>query len=173
MKKWIVFAWFLGLTVLAFAHEFWLLPKKWRVEPGQPVQLQLRVGENFSGDPWEAAASRVTSLRSLLGKSLTEHLPALQKQGIDSLFLTFDRPGTHLVALATNSKFIELDAQKFDNYLKEDGLEHVRQIRRQTGQSERPGREFYRQGCRHADSSGQHPDGGFFQKNGFRPSNPA
>ncbi|MBK8425280.1 MAG: hypothetical protein IPL27_04555 [Lewinellaceae bacterium] len=83
-------------------------------------------------------------LHSLLGKTVTDHLNTLQKQGIDNLFLTFDRPGTHLVTLSTNSKYIELEAHKFEDYLKEDGLEHIRQMRRQTGQSERPGREFYR-----------------------------
>lgn len=167
MKKFVLLISLFVLSCLALAHEFWLLPKKWRVEPGQPVQLQLRVGENFSGEPWAAATSRVTSLRSLLGKNLTEHLPALQKQGIDSLFLTFDRPGTHLVTLATNSKFIELEAQKFEDYLKEDGLEHVRQIRRQTGQSEHPGREFYRRDAATLIQVGSTPTAVFFKKTGF------
>ncbi len=167
VKKWILFTSFWGLSVLAPAHEFWLLPKKWRVEPGQQVHLQLRVGEGFSGEPWEAAISRVTRFRSLEGKHVTDYLPILQKQGIDSLFLTFDRPGTHLVALATNSKYIELEAQKFDDYLREDGLEHVRQFRRQTGQSDRPGREFYRRDAATLIQVGSTPTAVFFKKTGF------
>ncbi len=167
MKKSLLFVSLFTLSFFAFAHEFWLLPKKWQVEPGQPVQLQLRVGEGFSGEPWEAATSRVTSLHSLLGKTVTDHLNTLQKQGIDNLFLTFDRPGTHLVTLSTNSKYIELEAHKFEDYLKEDGLEHIRQMRRQTGQSERPGREFYRRDAATLIQVGGTPTAVFFKKTGF------
>ena len=132
-----------AVSAILYAHEFWFLPQKWFVEVGQPVLVQVRVGENFTGEPWEAGASRVTWFFTVLKKMETNRLQTLQKSGLYSLMVRFDQPGTHLVALATSRKFIELEATKFDAYLQEDGLEHVRRLRSQAGKSNQSGREMY------------------------------
>ncbi len=168
MKK-IVSIFLVGALSVAFAlaHEFWLHPSAWFVQPGQPVQVRLRVGENFAGEAWEAGPSRVVRFFSLLKKKETARLESLRKNGLDSLWLTFEKPGTQLVALATNSKYLELEAEKFDAYLQEDGLEHVRELRRQNGQTDKPGRELYRREAATLIQVGDKPTKVFFEKTGF------
>ncbi len=35
---------------LALAHEFWLLPRKYRLAVGEELKFNLMVGENFEGE---------------------------------------------------------------------------------------------------------------------------
>ena len=167
MKKSFLLLSLWAVSAILFAHEFWILPQKWFTEVGQPVLVQVRVGENFTGEPWEAGVSRVIRFFTVLKKTETNRLETLQKSGLDSLMVRFDQPGTHLVALATNSKFIELEAAKFDAYLQEDGLEHVRRLRSQAGKSNQPGRELYRREAASLVQVGGSPTAVFFEKTGF------
>ena len=168
MKKVISTCLVLAITaIVSLAHEFWLLPSAWFVQPGQSLKMSLRVGEGFAGDPWEANASRVTQFFSMLGKTKTDRLGNLQKSGLDSLWLSFDKPGTHLVSLGTNNKFLEMEADKFDAYLQEDGLEHIRQLRQQSGQTSKPSREFYRRESATLIQVGGTPSKVNFGKTGF------
>ena len=58
--------------------------------------------------------------------------------------MAFDRPGAQLLALDTQPFTIELTADKFTDYLHDEGLEHVIALREATGQRAIPGRERYR-----------------------------
>jgi uncharacterized GH25 family protein len=167
MKKSILLLSLCILSVFAMAHEFWLSPSTWFVQIGQRVRVQLCVGEGFHCEPWEAGPSRVVQFASLLKKTRTDRLPALQKSGLDSLWLTFEQPGTHLVTLMTNGKFIELEADKFDAYLQEDGLEHIREMRRNMGLNNKSGREMYRREAATLIQVGNTPTTVFFKKTGF------
>ena len=168
MKKVISTCLVLAITaIVSLAHEFWLLPSAWFVQPGQSLKMSLRVGEGFAGDPWEANASRVTQFFSMLGKTKTDRLGNLQKSGLDSLWLSFDKPGTQMVCLATNNKFLEMEADKFDAYLQEDGLEHIRKLRQQISQTSKPSREFYRRESASLIQVGDTPSKVFFEKTGF------
>ena len=168
MKKIISTCLVFALTaIVSLAHEFWLLPSAWFVQPGQSLKMSLRVGEGFAGEPWEAKVSRVTQFFSVLNKTKTNRLENLQKSGLDSLWLSFDKPGTQLVCLATNNKFLEMEADKFDAYLQEDGLEHIRQLRQKTGQTSKPSREFYRRESASLIQVGDTPSKVFFEKTGF------
>ncbi len=41
----------LGLTVMpAAAHEFWIEPESHRVEPGEAIRADLKVGKNLKGN---------------------------------------------------------------------------------------------------------------------------
>lgn len=167
MKKAIVLALFIAFSVVVVAHEFWLLPTRWFAEIGQSVRVGLCVGEGFTCEPWEAGASRVIQFSSFLGKTETRRLDSLQRQGLGNLSLTFNQAGTHLVALATNHKYLEMEAGKFDAYLKEDGLEHIRQLRQKRGQTKMPSRELYRREAATLVQIGQTPTPVFWEETGF------
>jgi uncharacterized GH25 family protein len=137
-----------GITLFALftvltAHEFWLEPTTYFAEIGQPVKINLRVGENFTGEKWDAGISRITHFSSFLKDKETNWLNVLQNRGLDSLDCRFSEQGTHLVALKTNSKFIELEAEKFNDYLRDDGLDAVLKTRIESGDTLKKGREFY------------------------------
>jgi uncharacterized GH25 family protein len=57
--------------------------------------------------------------------------------------LTFDREGTHWVGLERDRKTIRLEAAKFNEYLKEEGLDSILDQRRLAKEDDRPGRERY------------------------------
>ena len=56
----------------------------------------------------------------------------------------FAKPGTHLVLLRSTSSFIELPAEQFTAYLREEGLDYVLKLRQERDQQGTAGRETYR-----------------------------
>lgn len=129
----------------ASAHEFWMTPDQFAPPVNAPVTFSLFVGEKFRGDTVGfgrpiAASFRWYSQRGAV--QLRSHLPDNLNQS--SMAMAFDRPGTQLIALDTQPFTIELTADKFNDYLREEGLEHVVTLREATGQSATPGRERYR-----------------------------
>jgi hypothetical protein len=140
----LAFLFLMDFSATSGAHEFWLEPESFLPAKGGAVRLAIRVGENFAGKPWEPGASRATRFESIYGGARTNLLPLIDRQGLDRLAVDIAGEGTHLLVLTTNSKFIELEPAKFEHYLGEDGLDHVRDWRAAHGQSDRPGRELYR-----------------------------
>jgi uncharacterized GH25 family protein len=144
MKKIIFSLSVLSLFILCSSHEFWIEPKTFFTEIGQPILVSLQVGENFTGEKWAVGTSRVTDFSSFLREKKTNWLAMLEKKGLDSLECRFSEEGTHLLSLKTNSKFIELEAEKFNEYLHEDGLDAVSKARILRGDTLKKGKEFYR-----------------------------
>ncbi len=158
---------FLIATMTLCAHEFWLQPATFFAKKNQPVQIQLRVGEGFIGEPWGGAASRAIVFKSLLGKKESEHLAQVKQNGFDSLLLQFSKEGTHLVAFATNNKYHEMEAGKFSDYLLEDGLDGIIELRKQRSQLMQPSRELYRREAAALIQVGNKTGKVFFGNTGF------
>jgi uncharacterized GH25 family protein len=57
--------------------------------------------------------------------------------------ITFDKPGSWWVALERERKTIRLEADKFNDYLAEEGLDKILEQRRVLGEDRKPGRERY------------------------------
>lgn len=58
-------------------------------------------------------------------------------------YLRAKEAGIWVVGYRSQDAFLELDAQKFETYLREEGLEHVIEKRRELDQSGKAGRESY------------------------------
>ena len=144
MKKWILCA-ALCVASAAQAHEFWMTPDRFSPPVKAPVALSLWVGENFVGEPVGFGQPMAASLRWVSRRGeidLTPQLPAKLDQS--SVAMAFEQPGTQLIALDTRPFTIELSADKFTAYLREEGLERVIAQREASGQANAPGRERYR-----------------------------
>ncbi len=133
----------IGSWLLFTAHEFWLAPNRFRVQPGQTVKLDFLVGEDFHGELWGARTRRTASLFHYFGNQKSD-LTA-QALASDSTAITFQckKAGTHLLAMRSNNSFLELEGDKFNDYLAEDGIENILALREQRGELEKPAREFY------------------------------
>lgn len=132
-------------TMNAQAHEFWMTPNQFAPAVNIPVTLSLFVGENFRGDPVAFGRPMAASLRwySLRGEvDLRSNLPDNLYQS--SITMAFDQPGAQLLALDTQPFTIELAADQFTDYLRDEGLEHVIALREATRQRAIAGRERYR-----------------------------
>jgi uncharacterized GH25 family protein len=134
-----------GLVVLGFArvsaHDFWIEPSAFRAAAGAPLSIALRVGEHFKGDPVPRQGAMVErfviagpdDVRDVMGR-----------EGADPAgFTSLAAPGVYVIGYRSHPKSVELDAAKFEQYLREEGLERVIDQRKQAGRSNTPGIEIF------------------------------
>jgi uncharacterized GH25 family protein len=136
-----VFSLFLAPAVLA--HDLWIEPSSFRPAVGERVAVALRVGQNVSGDPMPRISALIE--RFLL-KGKSREIPVVGRSGVDPAGMTVvGEPGLQWIGYQSIPYPVTLEAQKFEAYLKEEGLERIIAERKQKGQSAAPGRErFYR-----------------------------
>ena len=133
----------LFLSWFATAHEFWLQPQKFRVNVGEPLQIGFKAGENFAGEPWKFTSTRIAKLDwHQQGKAQDIQDLVVDEEKIN-LTVTPSQTGTHLFVLESTDLFIKLDGEKFNAYLKEDGLDDALQHRTRNNQLADTAREFY------------------------------
>lgn len=133
----------LAVVTLLQAHEFWLQPAKYFFEPGEKLLVRFMVGENFMGEPWDLKKHRIEKLelhRLASVKNLTDSVKEDEK---NTLSVSLKEEGTQLVVMESNTAFIELEGEKFNEYLKEDGLDDVYAHREKTSSLNKPSKEFY------------------------------
>jgi hypothetical protein len=148
------------------AHECWLQPSTFSPAPGAPVSLGIRVGMDFTGEGRPMTRQRVARLLhgSATGREdWTERVPA-KETGVPDLTLRLDTPGTHVLAYDSAPNLITLEADKFHDYLREDGMDYVIALREKAGSAGAPGRERYRRCAKTIIQCGPAADPGF----GFR-----
>lgn len=131
---------FIGLVQ---AHEFWMLPNKFRFEVGEKMILDFRVGEGFEGDHWDLNKHKVEKLSLYNRVGETNLSDKVEKTNGNNLEYVFNNVGTHLVALQSDAAFIEQTADEFDAYLTEDGLDYIREEREKLGEQTSGAKELY------------------------------
>jgi uncharacterized GH25 family protein len=132
------------LVSSARAHDYWLQPETFVTAPNKPVAVRLLVGDNLEVET-ERAFERKTTLRlQLTSASETRDLLASGKEGGKPfLTLRIKEAGSHWIALERDRRTIRLEAEKFNDYLIEEGLDRVLDQRRLAKESDKPGRERY------------------------------
>ncbi len=134
----------ISLLVLSLpAHEFWLQPEKFIYQRGEPINIRFWVGENFEGQNWSGSREKINSLRLYLGDIYDDLSDQISDEKGDSLQLGIYDEGTAMVTFNSNNSFIQLDSAKFNDYLKEDGLNDALQYRTTHHELDSSGREYY------------------------------
>ena len=123
------------------AHVTWIEPSAYRAGPGDRVTLTLRVGEEFAGNSllyipeWFIRFSRFHA---------GEEIPVDGNMGDDPAGnISIGTPGSYLVLYENKPDFVELEAEKFATYLRNNGLEHIIEKREALGESDEPAGEYY------------------------------
>lgn len=126
-----------------WAHDFWIEPSTYRPKVGQTFTAGLRVGENFAGDP---VPRRTPRIEAFVVRTRSEERPVEGVENQDPAgHLRLDRPGLAIIGYRSKPTPHKLTAEKFEAYLREEGLDRVRELRRELGHSTTPGSErFYR-----------------------------
>lgn len=124
------------------AHEFWLQADRYFLSTGEPLRIKFMVGENFMGEPWDLSTHRVQSLKSFEDDVSRSWADSIDRTS-GMLTLRFARAGTKMLAMESNAASIELEANLFNDYLKEDGLDDVLAHREKTKTMGQKAREQY------------------------------
>ncbi|MBH8570935.1 DUF4198 domain-containing protein [Microvirga sp. STS02] len=135
------------LATAALAHEFWLEAPRFRLQPGETVNVHTLIGADFKGEPWTTKAAKIQRLIRF-GPNQADSTDLTPKSPTETdTFRTsfaFAQPGTHVVLLRSTNSFIELPADQFTAYLREEGLDYALKLRQENEEMAKPGRETYR-----------------------------
>jgi uncharacterized GH25 family protein len=168
MKRLLALVFVVGLSSLALAHEFWMQPKKFRYAVGEEVKIDLLVGENFSGESWDLTKHKVETAQVISAYGKKDLKSTVKATKENNLFYKLATEGTHLFSLTSNQAYLELDAEKFNAYLEEDGIDDILALRKKNNELDKPSREIYSRFAKLLVQSGNKADDVFKRKLGFK-----
>src|SRR5882724_10311644 len=130
----------LALTPLS-AHDMWIEPTTFFPSVGQIVGARLRVGQDLLGDPLPRDPAL---LNQFVVEDAAGRKPLVGRDGADPAgFLRVAAPGLLVVGYFSNPSRVELPAEKFNQYLKEEGLDAVAALRARRNQTGAPAHELF------------------------------
>ena len=125
-----------GLVALALAaangaalaaHDMWIEPSTFAPDAGQIVPLRLRVGQDLIGDPLPRDSSLVNQF---IVDDAEGRKPVVGRDRSDPAgFVRAAAPGLLVVGYHSKPSVVEMTPEKFNQYLKEEGLDAVAALR--------------------------------------------
>jgi uncharacterized GH25 family protein len=123
------------------AHDMWIEPTKFLPETGDIVGVKLRVGQDLIGDLLPRDS---TLINQFVVEDASGRKPVIGRDGASPAgFLRVDAPGLRVVGYRSNASSVEQTAEKFNQYLKEEGLEGIAALRAQRNESGAKARELF------------------------------
>ena len=125
---------------VAWPHDFWIEPDNFLPAKGSNVALFLRQGEHFKGDtlPYINAWFTDFSVTTDANRKAIESI-----QGNDPAATIVAESGSQLIGYQSVPTFVELEAEKFNQYLADEGIEFIRAERERNGESDLPAPENF------------------------------
>lgn len=130
----------------ANAHEFWLQPAQFRWQAAQSMPLSLLTGHGTQSERSLISSRRILRLEAIApGGEVNELLSKLHLgDTAGDAHLEFERAGVYVIALATdNQARSDLPANRFNDYLRAEGLTPALMERERTGRTHAEGSERY------------------------------
>lgn len=144
MKKTLLLLLISVISVIALAHEFWLYPQKFFYTVREVANIRFNVGENFTGENWGGNNDKIEQLLFYTPAGAIMDLSSgISANKGDSLQLPLQEEGTYMVIFNSTPSFINLEADKFNDYLREDGLDPVFLYRKRNREDQLNGKEYY------------------------------
>lgn len=154
----------LTAATTALGHDFWLEPSTFQPAAGTPVAIRLMVGDHFDGEPVGRHDSRIETFLILDAKGRRD---VAGRQGADPAGTINAAGGGGIVGYRSRPlRHGTMSVKRFEQYLREEGLDHIIDRRRSTGASSKPGREIYSRSAK--AFLGGSEDKGFDVPLGFR-----
>jgi uncharacterized GH25 family protein len=152
----------LGLTIAALAtvplsaHDFWLAALNWTPVPGTPVTITAGVGEKFpTRTNLRARANWLAQWRVIGATGDVRVTKEFRRDNlVEATDVTLPSPGAYLGVAIVSAQVIEMKAQEFTDYLKEEGLDSVIAARQAAGEADKPAKEKYARYAKVAIRSG-------------------
>ncbi|MBC7768923.1 MAG: DUF4198 domain-containing protein [Phycisphaerales bacterium] len=128
----------------AEAHDFWLQPEHFHVEPSANIDTLMYVGHGADRQTWGVAASRITTLRTIGAAGAVDARTALGGRDVaGQATFRFAEPGFYIFALESSEAVSTLPSAPFQAYARDEGLTAVLRHRQQARTTRREGREIY------------------------------
>jgi hypothetical protein len=106
-----------------FAHDMWIEPMTFAPEPGEILGVRLRVGQDLLGDPLPRDSALV---KQFVVEDAAGRKPVVGRDGGDPAgFVRAATPGMLIIGYSSNPSAVDLAADKFNQYVKDEGLDHV------------------------------------------------
>ena len=138
--------------VSLFAHDMWIDPTTFSPESGQVVGVRLRVGQDLLGDPVPRDPALIDQF---VVQDATGRKPLVGRDGADPAgFLRVAMPGLHVIGYRSNPSAVELTPEKFNQYLKEEGLDTIVALRARRNETGARAREIFSRCAKSLVSSG-------------------
>jgi uncharacterized GH25 family protein len=130
-----------GLAAAVRAHDFWIEPSSFHPALGSELAVSLRVGQDFRGNPVPRNPKLLRSfvLVSSAGQTPVGGLPGADPAGS----VRIADPGILWIEYRSGSSPVTLEAEKFEKYLAEEGLDTILEARKKRRDSGKPGREVF------------------------------
>jgi len=123
------------------AHDMWIDPTTFSPASGQIVGVRLRVGQDLLGDPVPRDPALINQF---VFEDAAGRKPLVGRDGADPAgFLRVAAPGLLVVGYRSNPSPLEMTAEKFNQYLKEEGLDAVAALRARRNESGSKAHEIF------------------------------
>ena len=126
----------------AIAHDFWIQPTRFQIQPDTPLAVTFLVGHGKFRDRWNNN-DRILALNDVYRGVSRDLRPQLRKGGSFDVAPSFSAQGLHVIAMQSNHATSELPAIRFNDYARVEGLTSILTARQRTGKTTAPGRERY------------------------------
>src|SRR5436190_1224337 len=112
-----------AFTSRGSAHDFWIEPSSFDPAPGAAVSFRLAVGQRWQGDAFPRSERRIVRF-TLIGPEDARSIPGAE--GADPAGgIAVEGPGIYVAAYQSNSGELQLEPERFVEYVRLEGLEWV------------------------------------------------
>jgi uncharacterized GH25 family protein len=126
----------------SLAHDFWIRPASFRPKPGEVLNLHLMVGDRFEGEPVVRNDEKIRKFVVVGPDGVEKNV--VGRPGDDPAGRY--RPtseGLYVAGYRSKNSAIELSGEKFEAYLREEGLDGISALRKSRGETDKAAKETY------------------------------
>ena len=132
------------LASAAHAHDFWLQPQDFSLEEPGETKIDARIGHADETANWPIERRLVAEL-SVIGPNGVRSLMLSDLfDGSDkNISASFEELGTHIVSLISMPSYSDLSAEKFNEYIQDEGMQPIILDRNARRTTDKAGKERY------------------------------
>ncbi|MCS7229810.1 MAG: DUF4198 domain-containing protein [Candidatus Kryptonium sp.] len=135
MKNFLIF---LLVFNIAFAHDYWLKPKKFILSKDDTLTVHLYVGDKLNIEFEREFQSEMTEKFAIItNDTIINLLPNLNDKAVPVLNKKFDLSGLALIAMDRGWAYIDLSRKDFEEYLEHEGIDDIKLSSTDTSKVER------------------------------------
>ncbi len=134
------------ISTKILAHDFWLLPEKFSIKPNESANIYFKVGHHGSEEGWGLRWDRIVSIKEYHSngvQDLSRNLLPKSSLNEGRTSGSFEQIGTSIVGFESYHSVSVLAAEKFNDYVKNEGLTLVQKTREANNELELAGVEIY------------------------------